>query len=100
MVLNPTAEFEIMDCRDINTINKQFDAAICGFGLPYISNTRRIKSTDISGSFMALSSVGFMSFYLDFYYSHHLILLVLLVFSFRRSSNFYWTAEQSVELLL
>ena len=40
---NPSAEFEIMDCRAINTINKQFDAAICGFGLPYISKEEAIS---------------------------------------------------------
>ena len=40
---NPTAEFQVMDCRDIHKINKQFDAAICGFGLPYISKEEAIN---------------------------------------------------------
>ncbi|MBV1924447.1 MAG: methyltransferase domain-containing protein [Flavobacteriaceae bacterium] len=39
---NPTAEFQVMDCRDIHQINKKFDAAICGFGLPYISKEEAI----------------------------------------------------------
>lgn len=35
---NPTAEFEIMDCRKIESLNKNFDAIICGFCIPYLSN--------------------------------------------------------------
>ena len=34
---NPDAEFQIMDCRDIGQLGSQFDAAVCGFGLPYLS---------------------------------------------------------------
>ena len=34
---NPSATFEVMDCRNIDTIDKKFDAIICGFGLPYLS---------------------------------------------------------------
>ncbi|MFD1552963.1 class I SAM-dependent methyltransferase [Putridiphycobacter roseus] len=35
---NPTAEFEIMDCRKIDSLNTKFDAIICGFCIPYLSN--------------------------------------------------------------
>lgn len=34
---NPTAEFGIMDCREISNIQQRYDAIICGFGLPYLS---------------------------------------------------------------
>lgn len=34
---NPTAQFSIMDCRTINTIQSKFDAIICGFCIPYLS---------------------------------------------------------------
>lgn len=34
---NPTAEFKVMDCRDILKLNKKFDAVMCGFCLPYLS---------------------------------------------------------------
>ena len=34
---NPTAEFQLMDCRDIRLINKKFEAIMCGFCLPYFS---------------------------------------------------------------
>jgi len=34
---NPKAKFQLMDCRDLDKINKKYDAVINGFGLPYIS---------------------------------------------------------------
>lgn len=34
---NPTANFAVMDCRQINTLNKKYDGIICGFCLPYLS---------------------------------------------------------------
>ncbi|NOQ73706.1 MAG: methyltransferase domain-containing protein [Crocinitomix sp.] len=34
---NPTAEFQILDCRKINELERQFDAVLCGFALPYLS---------------------------------------------------------------
>lgn len=33
---NPTALFQLMDCRDIGQIEKRFDGIICGFCLPYL----------------------------------------------------------------
>lgn len=34
---NPTAEFVLMDCRDIDKISDKYDAIVCGFCLPYLS---------------------------------------------------------------
>lgn len=36
---NPSASFATMDCRQINQINTKFDGIICGFCLPYLSQT-------------------------------------------------------------
>ncbi|WP_026450683.1 class I SAM-dependent methyltransferase [Aequorivita capsosiphonis] len=36
---NPTAEFEVMDCREIDSLNTKFDAVICGFCIPYLSQS-------------------------------------------------------------
>ncbi|SFN36265.1 Methyltransferase domain-containing protein [Chryseobacterium oleae] len=33
---NPTAAFQLMDCREIGQIKKRFDGIICGFCLPYL----------------------------------------------------------------
>lgn len=35
---NPTAHFEVMDCRNINTISQKYDAVIGGFCMPYLSD--------------------------------------------------------------
>lgn len=40
---NPTAAFQIMDCRDIGKMNKKFDGIMCGFCLPYLSKEETIK---------------------------------------------------------
>ena len=34
---NPTASFEVMDCRNIHQLANTFDGIICGFCLPYLS---------------------------------------------------------------
>ncbi len=36
---NPTAQFAVMDCRDVGGQGKNFDALVCAFGLPYLSRT-------------------------------------------------------------
>jgi 2-polyprenyl-3-methyl-5-hydroxy-6-metoxy-1,4-benzoquinol methylase len=33
---NPSAVFQLMDCRDINSLGKKYDAVMCGFVLPYL----------------------------------------------------------------
>lgn len=34
---NPTATFQLLDSREINSLAQQFDAIVCGFCLPYLS---------------------------------------------------------------
>jgi ubiquinone/menaquinone biosynthesis C-methylase UbiE len=40
---NPEAEFAIMDSRNTGSLNKKFDALLCGFGLPYFSKDETIQ---------------------------------------------------------
>ncbi|ASS47691.1 MAG: hypothetical protein A3D31_17855 [Candidatus Fluviicola riflensis] len=40
---NPEAVFSLLDCRQINTLNQQFDAILCGFAFPYLSKTEAIQ---------------------------------------------------------
>jgi ubiquinone/menaquinone biosynthesis C-methylase UbiE len=42
-VNNPSAEFEIMDCRNIGLLQKKFDAIMCGFCLPYLSKEEALS---------------------------------------------------------
>lgn len=34
---NPSADFKVMDCREIDKLDLKFDAVICGFCMPYLS---------------------------------------------------------------
>ena len=36
---NPSASFAIMDCRQIDEIKTKYDGIVCGFCLPYLSQT-------------------------------------------------------------
>jgi predicted TPR repeat methyltransferase len=40
---NPTAEFQLMDSRDIGKLEKKYDGIMCGFCLPYLSKEEAIK---------------------------------------------------------
>lgn len=40
---NPTAVFQVMDCRDIGKLTKKYDGLMCGFCLPYLSKEETIK---------------------------------------------------------
>ena len=40
---NPTAEFQLLDCREISSRNKKYDAIMCGFALPYLSKEEAVK---------------------------------------------------------
>ena len=53
---NPTAEFHLMDCRQIGTIKNKFDAIMCGFCLPYLNKKETIKL--LSDASMLLNSKG------------------------------------------
>jgi 2-polyprenyl-3-methyl-5-hydroxy-6-metoxy-1,4-benzoquinol methylase len=40
---NPSASFQLLDCRDFLQLNQKFDAIVCGFGLPYLSKEEAIQ---------------------------------------------------------
>lgn len=40
---NPRADFAVMDCRKIHTINRTFDGILCAFCLPYLSKEESRK---------------------------------------------------------
>ena len=40
---NPTASFVVMDIRDISQIKVKYDSIVCGFCLPYLSQTDSSK---------------------------------------------------------
>lgn len=42
-VNNPTADFQLMDCREIDKIDKRYDAIMCEFCMPYLSSEECAK---------------------------------------------------------
>lgn len=47
---NPTARFELMDCREISSIGQRFDGIVCGFCLPYLTAGETVKLVaDVAG---------------------------------------------------
>ena len=55
---NPSAEFRLMDCRDISLLDKKYDGIICGFALPYLSRTASEKL--IGDAFKILHPYGML----------------------------------------
>jgi cyclopropane fatty-acyl-phospholipid synthase-like methyltransferase len=60
---NPTADFKILDCREIHKLDGKYDAIVCGFCLPYLSKedcAKLIKDTSLllnSGGIFYLSAI-------------------------------------------
>ncbi|MGX7666505.1 class I SAM-dependent DNA methyltransferase [Flavobacterium pedocola] len=40
---NPSASFQLLDCRGFLKLGKKFDGIMCGFGLPYLSKEETIQ---------------------------------------------------------
>lgn len=59
---NPTAHFAVMDSRQINNLDSKYDGIVCGFCLPYLSQTETNEL--ISNSYNLLSDNGLL--YLSF----------------------------------
>ena len=59
---NPTASFAAMDCREIDSITTKFDAIVCGFCLPYLSQTDSQKLITDSNNLLNESGLIYMSF--------------------------------------
>ena len=55
---NPSANFQLLDCRSIDELSHSFDAILCGFCLPYLS----LEDCDklIADSFQLLNKGGLL----------------------------------------
>lgn len=60
-VNNPTAKFNLMDCRDLCKIEKKYNAIINGFGLPYISKIEVEKFIKDSSKILNPNGVIYLS---------------------------------------
>jgi len=57
---NPEADFRVMDCKNICTLDRKFDAIMCGFCMPYLSKEECAKL--IADSSELLSTNGLLYF--------------------------------------
>lgn len=57
----PGAEFELMDCRDIDKITASYDAIVCGFVLPYLSKEDIKKLIKDSYSLLNTGGIIYLS---------------------------------------
>ncbi len=58
----PNAEFEIMDCREIDSMNNKYDAIICGFCIPYVSEADSLKLIVNCNNLLNDSGILYLSF--------------------------------------
>lgn len=59
---NPSATFQVMDCRLIDTIETTFDAIICGFCLPYLLPNDAEKFIKNCSQLLNAEGVFYLSF--------------------------------------
>ena len=58
---NPLADFQLLDCREFLQLNRQFDAILCGFGLPYLSEEDSIQIIKDASSCLNQNGVLYIS---------------------------------------
>jgi ubiquinone/menaquinone biosynthesis C-methylase UbiE len=58
---NPSAEFAVMDCREIKNLNKRFGAVMCGFCLPYLSKEEALQLISDSAELLDREGVIYIS---------------------------------------
>ena len=58
---NPTANFELMDCRAITSLSQKYDGILCGFGLPYLSKKEAIQFIKDAGQKLNKNGILYIS---------------------------------------
>lgn len=59
---NPSANFQVMDCREIDKLEAKFDGIICGFCLPYLSASDTRKLIEDSSRLLNEKGLIYLSF--------------------------------------
>lgn len=58
---NPTAKFQLMDCRQINKIEQKFDGITCGFCLPYLTRKEAVDLIATASGLLKPGGVFYLS---------------------------------------
>ncbi|HEX8561897.1 MAG TPA: class I SAM-dependent methyltransferase [Flavobacterium sp.] len=64
---NPSANFSVMDCRQIEKIDKSYDGIVCGFCLPYLSKDDCRKLIADAAKLLRINGIMYLSFVDDDY---------------------------------
>lgn len=59
---NPSARFEVMDCRNIKQLNQPFDGVVAGFCLPYLSSEEAAAFVSDTATLLRSNGVVYISF--------------------------------------
>ncbi len=59
---NPTADFKVMDCREIDKLQNKVDGIICGFCFPYLSKFDSSKLVKDCGNLLNDKGILYISF--------------------------------------
>ena len=59
---NPEIEVQVLDCRNLNTINTKFDGIICGFTIPYLSKPDCLKLISNCSNLLLEEGIFYVSF--------------------------------------
>ena len=59
---SPTADFKVMDCREIDKLHSKVDGIICGFCIPYLSKIDSLKLIKNCGNLLNDQGVLYISF--------------------------------------
>ncbi len=65
---NPSANFQLMDCRSILELETTFDAILCGFGLPYVKKEEALKLIEDSARVLRMNGLLYLSTMEDDYH--------------------------------
>ena len=58
---NPTAEFKLMDCRDIHQLDQQYAAIMAGFCLPYLSKEEAVQLISHAAALLKPEGILYLS---------------------------------------
>lgn len=58
---NPTANFKMMDCRNLSLLNNTYDAIMCSFCLPYLTKNEAVKLIEDCGKILNTAGVIYLS---------------------------------------
>lgn len=59
---NPSATFKVMDTRKLEEVNEKFDAVMCGFCLPYLSESDCSKLVYNMNQILTVNGILYLSF--------------------------------------